>query len=34
MRVPDGICFETKWLDRDEFAHWSHRDFGRTRHHA
>ena len=30
MRVPDGICFETKWLDRDEFAHWSHRDFGRT----
>jgi hypothetical protein len=30
MRVPEGICFETKWLDRDEFAHWSHRDFGRT----
>ncbi len=31
MFLPDGICFETKWLDRDEFAHWSHRDFSRTR---
>jgi glycosyltransferase involved in cell wall biosynthesis len=28
--LPDGICFELKWLDSDEFSHWSHRDFDRT----
>jgi glycosyltransferase involved in cell wall biosynthesis len=28
--LPDGICFEIKWLDTDEFTHWSHRDFGET----
>jgi glycosyltransferase involved in cell wall biosynthesis len=28
--LPDGICFEIKWLDLDEFDHWSHRHFGMT----
>jgi glycosyltransferase involved in cell wall biosynthesis len=28
--LPDGICFEIKWLDADEFSHWSHREFGTT----
>ena len=26
-RLPDSVCFELKWLDADEFAHWSHADF-------
>jgi glycosyltransferase involved in cell wall biosynthesis len=26
-RLPDFVCFELKWLDADEFAHWSHTDF-------
>ncbi len=26
-RLPDDVCFELKWLDADEFAHWSHTDF-------
>ena len=26
-RLPDAVCFELKWLDADEFAHWSHTDF-------
>ena len=30
MNLPDGICFEIKWLDLDEFSHWSHREFGET----
>ncbi|MBA2464832.1 MAG: glycosyltransferase family 2 protein [Nocardioidaceae bacterium] len=23
MTMPQGLCFELKWLDMDEFAHWS-----------
>nr|WP_221634532.1 hypothetical protein [Nocardioides luti] len=23
MVLPQGVCFELKWLDSDEFAHWS-----------
>jgi hypothetical protein len=34
VTVPDWVCFEIKWLDEDEFAHWtSPEDFdnsGRT----
>ena len=26
-RLPDFACFELKWLDADEFGHWSHSDF-------
>ena len=26
-RLPDFVCFELKWLDADEFAHWSHAEF-------
>ena len=29
--LPDGVCFEIKWLDADEFSHWSPIDFGRSR---
>jgi hypothetical protein len=32
--LPDGICFEIKWLDADEFSHWSPIDFGRSRRTA
>ncbi len=31
IEVPDGVCFEIKRLDSDEFSHWSSRDFGDTR---
>ncbi len=27
LQVPDWMCFELKWLEADEFAHWSHTDF-------
>jgi hypothetical protein len=27
MQAPDWACFELKWLDADEFGHWSHTDF-------
>jgi glycosyltransferase involved in cell wall biosynthesis len=27
LRLPDSVCFELKWLDADEFAHWSHSEF-------
>ena len=23
VRLPDFVCFEVKWLDKDEFNHWS-----------
>jgi hypothetical protein len=26
-RLPNFACFELKWLDADEFGHWSHTDF-------
>jgi hypothetical protein len=26
-RLPDAVCFELKWLDADEFAHWPCTDF-------
>jgi glycosyltransferase involved in cell wall biosynthesis len=26
-RLPNFTCFELKWLDADEFGHWSHTDF-------
>jgi hypothetical protein len=26
-RLPDFVCFELKWLDAEEFSHWSHTDF-------
>jgi hypothetical protein len=25
--LPDGACFEVKWLDADEFSNWSEFDF-------
>jgi hypothetical protein len=25
--APEGLCVELKWLDADEFAHWSHTSF-------
>jgi hypothetical protein len=27
LQAPDWACFELKWLDADEFGHWSHTDF-------
>jgi glycosyltransferase involved in cell wall biosynthesis len=27
LRVPGWVCFELKWLDTEEFSHWSHTDF-------
>ncbi len=27
LHLPDWTCFELKWLDADEFSHWSHTDF-------
>jgi glycosyltransferase involved in cell wall biosynthesis len=27
MKLPNFVCFELKWLDADEFAHWSHTTF-------
>ncbi len=26
-RLPHSVCFELKWLEADEFAHWSHAEF-------
>ncbi len=26
-RLPDFVCFELKWLDAAEFAHWSYTNF-------
>ena len=23
LRLPDGTCFEVKWMDSDEFSHWT-----------
>jgi hypothetical protein len=37
VRLPEWTCFELKWLDADEFQHWSTTDFGtnlRTRRKA
>jgi glycosyltransferase involved in cell wall biosynthesis len=30
LRLPEWTCFELKWLDADEFAHWSKADFSQT----
>jgi glycosyltransferase involved in cell wall biosynthesis len=30
VSFPDWACFEIKWLDGDEFAHWSEHDFTRS----
>jgi hypothetical protein len=27
LQVPNWVCFELKWLEADEFGHWSHTDF-------
>jgi len=27
IQATDWVCFELKWLDADEFGHWSHTDF-------
>ena len=27
LQMPDWACFELKWLDEDQFGHWSHTDF-------
>jgi glycosyltransferase involved in cell wall biosynthesis len=27
LHLPHWTCFELKWLDADEFSHWSHTDF-------
>lgn len=29
--LPEGLCVELKWLDADEFAHWSHTEFDTSR---
>lgn len=29
--APEGMCVELKWLDQDEFAHWSSTDFDAIR---
>lgn len=29
--LPDGLCVELKWLDSDEFGHWSSTDFAAGR---
>jgi hypothetical protein len=29
--APEGMCVELKWLDQDEFAHWSHTEFDAVR---
>jgi hypothetical protein len=29
--APEGLCVEVKWLDQDEFGHWSHTDFDAIR---
>ena len=26
-KLPNFVCFELKWLDANEFGHWSHTDF-------
>jgi glycosyltransferase involved in cell wall biosynthesis len=31
VRMAEWTCFELKWLDADEFEHWSTTDFGTTR---
>ncbi|QYJ16085.1 hypothetical protein Rxycam_01916 [Rubrobacter xylanophilus DSM 9941] len=30
FRLPNFMCFELKWLEADEFAHWSHTVFKET----
>lgn len=30
IRLPNHTCFELKWLEADEFAHWSHTEFKET----
>ena len=30
--LPDWICFELKWLDKDQFGHWSRTDFENVAH--
>jgi hypothetical protein len=30
--LPDWVCFELKWLDRDQFGHWSRTDFQNVPH--
>lgn len=30
LRMPEWTCFELKWLDADEFQHWSKADFSGT----
>jgi hypothetical protein len=32
LEIPDWVCFELKWLDQDQFSHWSHTDFQAGRH--
>ena len=29
--APEGLCVELKWLDQDEFSHWSAMDFDSSR---
>lgn len=31
VTMPEGLCFELKWLDRDELSHWSTSDFDARR---
>jgi hypothetical protein len=32
VQLPDWVCFELKWLDRDQFGHWSRTDFQNVPH--
>ncbi len=34
LQVPDFMCFELKWLDAEEFAHWSYTEFNKTQMNA
>lgn len=29
--LPEGLCFEIKWVDADEFSHWTDEDFDEQR---
>jgi len=32
LEIPDWVCFELKWLDQDQFGHWSDKGFQKAYH--
>jgi hypothetical protein len=32
LEIPDWVCFELKWLDQDQFGHWSDTGFQKDYH--